>query len=373
MNRWSTRLREEWTRLAAYARALEHGPKNGEQVSRPFLFRTTMVQLGRTRRLCAACKKLGVGGRTSEKAERAIKLAASVCERVWATEAMRQEWNEQLGDMAREPNLNLDGVGIDPWATVTALCELEDAADEADEFERMDAPQCFLYRILQGDTGLPPVMAALSNLPPKAKGELTLRLQNYRLANLTIRALADTVDGASNAWVQVHNMISMTDTRAAINEVVRALAGEQGDDPELRKFVAGVLETISDVGLEGLKEVAAADTQGGGAAAVGGQPINVLPSFGEECVCAPFVLAIVSGTKGKWGFGSVLSQLTAHLISCLGTSKLVLVVSDVWDGAGFTRDHVANWRAFDGRGVKFAVVQYTGTSLKPIVLPVDLT
>ena len=66
--------------------------------------------------------------------------------------------------------------------------------------------------------------------------------------------------------------------------------------------------------------------------------------------CAPIVLAVAHGSRGRFGLASIMREIRAHLIQCFETAEVVILLTDVWDpNGGLMKESLLDFQAYAWR------------------------
>lgn len=115
-------------------------------------------------------------------------------------------------------------------------------------------------------------------------------------------------------------------------------------------LVRELAQRLEELGFDGLVESLA-----NGALSSFAPWINLVPSAGSAA-CSPVVLAVIRGRTGKYGWGKTLPALRTHLIRCDRATKIVIIVTDQWDGTSFADDYAPDFRPYAERGVRWVTL-----------------
>ena len=66
--------------------------------------------------------------------------------------------------------------------------------------------------------------------------------------------------------------------------------------------------------------------------------------------CAPIVLAVAHGSRGRFGLAFIMREIRAHLIQCFETAEVVILLTDVWDpNGGLMKESLLDFQAYAWR------------------------
>lgn len=192
-------------------------------------------------------------------------------------------------------------------------------------------------------------METLHGLRGNIRDDLIVHLQHYRHANLVV------------SWLFPETLKSPIGSPFALAFMTMPHSVEQilelhDVDDNYRSVVDRVLrrmqEAIGELGYDNfIDDITSKELVGGDESVVGADGVNVIPGHGSG-VCNPIVLAVSRGDKRTVGFPIVMKQLREHLIRCIGTTKVVIVLCDHWR-TDMLDDHLGDFRAHHDRGVRF--------------------
>jgi hypothetical protein len=94
-------------------------------------------------------------------------------------------------------------------------------------------------------------------------------------------------------------------------------------------------------------------------------PVNQIPGVPcEECYPVMVVLASGDDPESQTGLPQSLRRLRSHLIRCIGTTKVVILVTDTWE-ANVVEESLQDLSAHEENGVLVLLLLAVGNRLKP--------
>ncbi len=140
---------------------------------------------------------------------------------------------------------------------------------------------------------------------------------------------------------------------------------------EIERVLRSIGGLISEYGYDDLPDIIGDwGGQSGKSSMTGStKPINIIPSRGSAGQCRPLLLAMARGSsKRASGFTKVLRAVRAHLIKCQGTTRSVILLTDVWDRK-LLIESLEDLRAHQRKGVAIVIGLVSGRSITPMHLP----
>jgi hypothetical protein len=129
------------------------------------------------------------------------------------------------------------------------------------------------------------------------------------------------------------------------------------------RLVELLSKTVAETGLEGLCDWLWA---GGPVDAGGPDALNVLPAEDDGAACAPVTVAVSREDGGKaWKLASILREIQRHLVHCLGTARVVVLLTDAWSPSAYA-GHAATFEAWQERGVTLLALVASRRGLSPV-------
>ena len=113
-------------------------------------------------------------------------------------------------------------------------------------------------------------------------------------------------------------------------------------------------------------EITSADAGNGSSSALGNTlPVNQIPGVPcEECYPVTVVLASGDDPESQTGLPHSLRRLRSQLIRCIGTTKVVILVTDTWE-TNVVEESLQDLSAHEENGVLVLLLLAVGNRLKP--------
>jgi hypothetical protein len=153
-----------------------------------------------------------------------------------------------------------------------------------------------------------------------------------------------------------------------LQKAVRNLETEVAESRDVQQIVSRVASYVQVFGYDHFVEDVTQDRgQWGSSSGIGSREmINLVPGR-KSGACHRIVMGLARGRTSKRSLKNVMKSLQSHLRRCAGTTKIVIVITDVWDKESFdsSMDDIA-WHRH--QGTKFMFLLVNGRRLIPMDL-----
>lgn len=341
---WASEISTLAKRLRSVLRDAEHansmeGPEGLE------LYRALVLRAARLDHMLDAKADLGApslgakDGQFRSLVERAARTARRISNRMPLEGLSNSFWSAKHAEQEVADDRDVQAL--------TSVFDAEDHALLAGFSRRRQVP-------LPPESGQPSTYGVLQHLDPFERHRVREWLRNYRLNRLAfgtahhrdkgvLEMLNGDIDEA--AWQRV---------RQIAQDVGDTLGQDDLQDETRSKvvdLVREVAQRLEELGFDGL-----VDSIANGALSPSLTPwINLVPSTGAAA-CSQIVLAIIRGRTGKYGWVKTLAALRTHLIRCDRATKVVIIVTNQWDGASFADDYAPDFQPYTQRGVRWVTL-----------------
>jgi hypothetical protein len=182
------------------------------------------------------------------------------------------------------------------------------------------------------------VAEAESRLSAQERGQFRSVLGSY-LVNSWIFRWIEYDDGsyALRRYEPIYRLLGRKEEMdQGLRDAVQAALNGTDVPRELIETIVGLFDRLSRVvhdGYDVLQRALFDESGQHGHDSMTGidEPVNLIPGDGTGR-CARIAIALVKGTgEGKYGFVNVMRDVRSHLIHCYSSTKVVVLLTDVWD------------------------------------------
>lgn len=161
---------------------------------------------------------------------------------------------------------------------------------------------------------------------------------------------------ANHISEQIERLYGQLDDRGGLEDGIQIVQRLQEALDNYDGSYANVAEDI-------LESVYDAVFEGSAGSLVGlNQPLNIIPSDGNEGKCCEIALVLSRGGSGKQGFTDCMRQLRAHLIHCVKITKVVIICMDQWV-PGKLEESRRDIKAYQDLGIIFIPILVTKSAM----------
>jgi hypothetical protein len=94
-------------------------------------------------------------------------------------------------------------------------------------------------------------------------------------------------------------------------------------------------------------------------------PINIIPGDKAGCCCDLVLAVSKGGLTSRFGFDIITRQIRAHLIDCIGQTRLVIFLTDSWNPSKLEESR-GDFEAHRRRGTLVVPILVNGHQLVPM-------
>lgn len=157
--------------------------------------------------------------------------------------------------------------------------------------------------------------------------------------------------------------------RVHIDRIIETFGLDLPQGPHFIRLLCQFNRMVEDVGYDRFVDEITSESRSEGHQPWWGEVnFNLIPSQ-TKGPCLPVLVAVSRGNEGKLAFPSIMRQVREHLITCMGTTKLVIIFCDHWQRTTLD-EHMGDLRAHHARGVRFVflLAPVPAKTLLPVVI-----
>jgi hypothetical protein len=200
-------------------------------------------------------------------------------------------------------------------------------------------------------------------------------LRNYQRSNLAVSWLVEETnrskDHTRSAFL--HALTSEKHVPPSIELFVQQLTIEAGEKQTVSRMLRRLESAVAEIDYDNfVEDLSSGEFLGGNDTPVGTDSVNLIPGRGKTACCTT-LLAVSQGDKKAIGFPSIMKQVREHLIRCINTTRVVIVICDYWQ-PDMLDDHIGDLRAHHDRGVRFLflMVGTPGRVVAPVAVDLGM-